>query len=274
MKRTWTRATSTAVLVIFMLIGSVVPSSARPNVDPPKNMKKRTVYAGYNYVRSSNHNPLEYNIAEPIEVPVNARERWATITIIDTTGRPVGAEVGQDIDGDGSLERTWEVCGASDDRFRITPRASLFVNVIVGPCSDEAGSATSGKVQIDLYSPAPADPPTDVAKTERLETISYTAPGYYETTNGFGVNGVRVQSWAGEVYLKVASSDASGLPVRIQIFPGEAAAAIEICGSTDESVAFPEGSELRLRVFPGPCEDGTPAAATSGTIEVTLSNLP
>lgn len=267
------RGVSMMVLTALFCV-SFIPASSAGNDKMPRRTTKRTVYDGYNYVASSSEDPVEYNAMAPVEVAVESKERWAAVTIHDATGLPVGAEIGQDVDGDGVWDETWEICGTTDAPFRIVPRKALYVNVLVGPCSETPGTATSGKVQVDLFSPGFVDAaPTPKLKTERLEQIAYTAPGFYETANGMAVGGIRVQTFTGESFLSLAATDASGLPVRIQVFPEEGPA-IEVCGSTEKPVEIPEGQELTVRIFEGPCQDGAIAAATSGDIEVTLSNLP
>jgi hypothetical protein len=240
----------------------------------PRHVSKRTVSLGYNYAASSSQQPIEYNIAEPLTAEVNKKERWASITIEDATSRPVGAVVTQDVDGDGTNESEWSVCGRSSSPLPVTPGKPLTISLVPGTCADEPGSATSGTVHVDLFSPTRRPTMTVEPRIERSMTLSYAGP-LYPGDNGGGIGAIngRIETARSELYITIRATDASGLPAHVRLHP-EQGPGHEICGKTDEPIAIQPGSQIWVGVSPTPCSDGTPTAMTTGEIEVTLSNVP
>jgi hypothetical protein len=261
----------------LLLLTTIMAFVALPTVSAkgkrmPRQMRSRYVSMGYNYVASSSERPIEYNLLEPLQVDVEKGERWAAITIEDVTTRSVGAEITQDVDRDGTPDAKWEVCGKTRAPMRIAEGKGLTITLLTGSCSDEPGTATSGTVHIDLYSPAPKPPATSGPRVERTFAFSYTG-WLYQSGNLVAFGGVRVDSWPSEAYVEISATDASGLPTHVHVQPEEGRS-FDVCGASDEPIAIEPGTELRISVWPEPCSDGRPAAMTSGEIEVTLSNLP
>lgn len=85
-----------------------------------------------------------------------------------------------------------------------------------------------------------------------------------------------------EKYLKVESEDSFGMPVAIGISmdtdPNDTSPnnpVADVCGATEEPIEMPDvEAEFRVFVTSGTCKDGTPTAASQGTITFTFSNLP
>lgn len=259
-------------LLLVMLTASIatLPANARGK-RMPRHVTKRTVSVGYNYVASSNERPIEYNLAEPLEVGVKKNERWASITIEDVTTRPVGAEVTQDLDGDGTPDTSRTVCGKTRIPLTIAAGKPLTITLRAGPCSGDPGSATSGTVHVELYSPAPKPPPS-VPKVERTVAFSYTG-WFYQGDSQVAVGAYTIETSSSEVYVELHATDLTGLPPHLQVHP-ENGRSFKVCGASDEPIGIEPGTQIRISVSPAPCADGRPAAMTSGDIEVTLSNVP
>jgi hypothetical protein len=261
-----------SLLALTTIAASIVVSSTTAQAKRmPRYVNKRTVSLGYNYVASSNQQPIEYNIAEPLTVDVENKERWASIAIEDVTSRPVGAIVTQDADGEEGAESEWSICGRSTVPLKITAGQPLTITLVPGACSDEPGSATSGTVHVDLFSPSSKPMTPEGPRVERTMTLSYAGP-LYPAANGIAVMSNRIETAPSESFVTIRAIDASGLPAHVQLHP-EQGPTQEICGGTDEPIAIEAGSQIRVGISPAPCADGTPAAMTTGEIEVTLSNV-
>ena len=247
---------------------AVFPDAHAERRGMPKHVKKRIVTAGYNYVASSTEQPIEYNLAEPIVLDVGKAERWATIFVEDATTRAVGAAVTQDLDGDGAPDTELSVCGTTPDPVTVAPNKPLTITL--GACAGEPTGATSGNVHVEFFSPSTK--PARVVKTERTEAFTY-AGWAYTTENGYGAGAHSIVTGSSETYVGIRSTDQSGLPTRVQVDP-EHGRTFEVCGESEDPIQIAAGSEIDVNAQPGPCADGTPAAMTTGTIEVTLSNAP
>ena len=84
-------------------------------------------------------------------------------------------------------------------------------------------------------------------------------------------------------YITVNITDQTGLPVSASIqqetgvneagVPQDSLIAA-FCGKTDSPVAIDTSLEVHIWVDPNPSPDCAPAAATTGTVDVTFSNMP
>ncbi|MGH2807554.1 MAG: hypothetical protein ACRDKT_09775 [Actinomycetota bacterium] len=267
-----TRLLAVAVLSCISVGSLALPGAAGEGRSMPRNAAKRTSYAAYNYVAGSSDEGVTYNVYTPVVFDVGARERWATITIHDDSGLPVPAELGQDHDGDGIAEETRSICGTTGKPMNIMPRHDLVVTVQPGPCTDQGGVATAGYIQADLFSPSSGKPAPP--RVERVEELTYTGPDYYETGDGgFSLGSHRIDTYSEERYVTLDTTDASGYPTHVIVYIDNGPA-VEVCGETTKAIEFPAGGDLFVEVDPSPCSDGTPAAATTGTLEVVLANVP
>lgn len=98
---------------------------------------------------------------------------------------------------------------------------------------------------------------------------------YGACKHGEGAGCALITPNPGELFAAVAVRDAAGLPVQGFVTDVEANQVIaEFCGATNETVFLGSDEQFLVWVFAGPCTDGTPAMATSGSMTVTLSNRP
>lgn len=136
---------------------------------------------------------------------------------------------------------------------------------------------------------------TAEAGQARRKRVERTVSGSYETPvlpfsahrcSQLGGEGcVAISTGARESFFTAKATDAHGLPVLVQVWTSTDGDGIEdvhfgtFCGETTRPISFPPGTELHFWVgftysF-GPyesCPGGT--VATTGTVNVTLSNLP
>jgi hypothetical protein len=76
------------------------------------------------------------------------RERYVSVVVLDTAGRPVLAELTQDYNGDSGPELSKVFCGATDQPVRIRPGVETRVYLYAGTCEDGSVSApTTGTVR-------------------------------------------------------------------------------------------------------------------------------
>ena len=127
------------------------------------------------------------------------------------------------------------------------------------------------------------------ARRERTFTGSYKTPfvpfnAGCSRTDGRGC--VTVYTRSTESFLTARVTDTLGVPVFVQVWEDTDGRGVEdvlhgtFCGETTEPISFPPGTELHFWVgftysYPAPyesCPDGL--IATTGTVTVTLSNLP
>ena len=127
-------------------------------------------------------------------------------------------------------------------------------------------------------------------KVERVVEVSYDHPGIGATVAGQGggypvsfPDPMDIPVTAEELYIKVEIVDASGQKVAGSIGQGDVDGNGvnddlygTFCGSHPEPIplAAPGSPIVGIYAFNGVCEDGSPSVMTSGTIKITLSNLP
>ncbi|MGH2755479.1 MAG: hypothetical protein ACRDLB_13750 [Actinomycetota bacterium] len=121
-----------------------------------------------------------------------------------------------------------------------------------------------------------------MSQAERARTVS----GEYNTliidpdegspsAEGQFSNGVAFTPRKGERSVSVVVEDTSGLPTRAvvgQDLDGDGTQDVvqEICGASEAPLRFRKGIDVVVQAQEGPCEDGTNAMATFGTITVTF----
>lgn len=261
-------------VITALVLGAATTAGAGGSASDgmPKNVKSRYVSGGYNYFSGSSDEGVEHSFGKPVILEVKKDERWASILIQDTTGRPAPAQVGQDIDGDGALDATWDVCGATEAPLEITPGKALQVSVAPGACGSGVEPASGGAVYAELFSPGRETFGGPRYKVTRDLNITYTGALYDDGGGGLGGNAFRFDTMPWERYVTVTSEDASGQPALITFYP-ENAPAVTVCGATDTPVKMPPTYELVLQVTSGTC-DQQPAVATTGQVHITLSNQP
>lgn len=280
------------VVATALLLGGAV---AGTGVAKPRKVKvERRDSAGYVGGRGGLGVPevyLDEGVFETLPY-----ERSASFEVQDRAGQPVAASVRQDADGDGTWEVDETFCGATEDGVAIKGGSPVVVKVQPGPCADGTPAVmTSGSIQATFtgYVPrasAPAPPGCGVSKTPREVSETYTgvagagAAGgnypivFFENNESDAIGGASFGTSCDESRLRLVIQDQSGLPVRAAIGvdadgPGGAGreeTLAEVCGATSDPVAFTPGSVVTVYVLGGPCSDGSPAAATQGTITATF----
>ncbi|HYP23526.1 MAG TPA: hypothetical protein VEV43_08130 [Actinomycetota bacterium] len=225
-------------------------------------------------------------------------ERDVSVTVIDRTGQAVAGLVRQDADGDGTWEIEEAFCGATAEPVAIEGGAPVVVKVQPGPCADGTPAVmTSGSIRVAFtgFTKAPAVPapslgcaPTKAAReiTEKYVLASGAGAateaypvGFFELADDEAIGGAQFVAGCGEGRLEVTLTDQTGLPTRaaIAVDPdgvgGDAPQdfVAEVCGTTESPVAITPGAEVTIFVVEGPCSDGTPATATTGTVTATLT---
>ena len=131
-------------------------------------------------------------------------------------------------------------------------------------------------------------------RIERIVDLAYQVPGIGvsgpEGTASGGIcpladpttqECIAVPLEMGEKYIKIEMTDASGQAVAGFISQGDTDGDGvgnlygDFCGAHTEPVALEsESVPVGISFYSGVCGDGTPSVATTGTIQVTLSNLP
>jgi hypothetical protein len=112
-------------------------------------------------------------------------------------------------------------------------------------------------------------------------TAEYAAPGGVMGTGGtfYGqgstLGGVTFDAGPRHRSVRIRIEDRAGLPVSASVRvdddgDGKEDRSREICGSTGEPLAVAPGASVKVLIFAGPCADGTPAAATQGTVFATF----
>ena len=79
--------------------------------------------------------------------PTGVGEKFLTLEITDSTGLPVYATVGQDLDGDTFTDQSTIVCGKTTDPIAIEPGIEVVVFPWAVGRTTCPGVATSGKVK-------------------------------------------------------------------------------------------------------------------------------
>lgn len=117
-------------------------------------------------------------------------------------------------------------------------------------------------------------------RVERTVESSYQGPFIAQVT-GCDMLGVKwgclyVDTLAQEAFFTAKVTEAHGQPVFFEVFADDQTIG-SFCGKTTDPVSFPSGATLRFHVgigWPFPVDCPANRITTTGTISVTLSNLP
>jgi hypothetical protein len=119
------------------------------------------------------------------------------------------------------------------------------------------------------------------SKGRQVQTADYTGAGgalgesgtFYGQGTMFG--GVSFMPRAGQRHVAISIVDGSGLPVAARLTQagpdGFPQTSVDMCGRTDGPVKIAPNVAVVIGLMEGPCDDGTPAAATQGTVTATFS---
>lgn len=131
-------------------------------------------------------------------------------------------------------------------------------------------------------------PPVPV-KVERVIELAYDAPGIglaiMGDSGGYPIGFPEVSeiaTSAEERYVSVEIVDSSGQAVSAELASPDADGdgfvdtIASLCGSTTEPIELPEPGTTISGIYAhnGTCADGTPSVMTTGTVKVTISNMP
>lgn len=140
-------------------------------------------------------------------------------------------------------------------------------------------AACTTAIVVSAVGPAPAAGRRDA---ERVEKASYDAPGGIGGVIGVSVTGTSIGAVmfpAGpERKVSVSITDASGLPVSAEVKQrgGDGVdlasedTSVRFCGETEKPVRVQRNTPVYVFIYAGPCQDGTPAAATTGEVTATF----
>jgi len=132
---------------------------------------------------------------------------------------------------------------------------------------------------------------TAPVKIERVVELEYAAPGIGVNTPAAsgGIcpfadpttqECIEIPLQADETFIKVEMTDATGLPVMGYISQGDTDGDGignlygDFCGGHPEPIAMESTNPVRISFYNGVNPDCLPSAVTTGSIKVTLSNLP
>jgi hypothetical protein len=89
-----------------------------------------------------------------VTIPTRRGEYGITVSLHDTTGTPVAADVAQDADGDGEVETViGSLCGRTSVPLRLARSgAPVIVYVLAGSCGSGVSTPTTGTVSARLFS--------------------------------------------------------------------------------------------------------------------------
>ena len=125
--------------------------------------------------------------------------------------------------------------------------------------------------------------PTRVERTVEGSYATQFVPFNVYCYERGGVGCVEIKTRKHEAFLTAKAVDAHGQPVLVQVWgwgdgPVHTNDYGSFCGETDEPIAFDRGADVYLVVgYDGggaPMSECRPGIGTTGTVSVTLSNLP
>jgi hypothetical protein len=127
----------------LMLLGAAVPALA-------KSVKQRTATGEYNTLTVDTDDPGSVTagrFSNVVSFTPREGERFVSVSIVDKSGLPARAVVGQDLDGDGNEDVSAEICGATTAPIALKKNATVLVSAQEGPCEDGTNAmATFGTV--------------------------------------------------------------------------------------------------------------------------------
>jgi hypothetical protein len=119
--------------------------------------------------------------------------------------------------------------------------------------------------------------------------VTRVASVAYDATNQIGVNTpvvalgyvyqeLAIPSQLNEKYVSLTAMDQTGGKVYFYVnqssTPPAPGSGGDFCGSTDQPLRIYPGASVNIWIWQGSCADGSPALATTGSIEATFSNVP
>jgi hypothetical protein len=239
----------------------------------------------------------ETNLQDLVFSPLK-NERYALVRVDDVHNPTdtVPYTLTQDVDGDGTAETTYEGCGSTEDPIRIVGGTDVNLTVGNAGCDGPLGG-TRGHVDMLYFTSKahvarwrafeaqpPLDPATFTGARRQVEETYQGAgvgaadfnasPVFIENSSTDAVGGARIPIGTGETYVSIEIADASGLPTRAAVYldrgQGNEELLATICGSTDSTLRVEPGRNVLVVPTTGACPDGSPAAATQGTITATF----
>ena len=133
--------------------------------------------------------------------------------------------------------------------------------------------------------------PKQPVRIERVVDLEYSAPGIGVTTPAASGGAcpfadpttqqcIEIPLQPGETWIKVELTDATGLPPIGYISQGDTDGDGignlygDFCGGHEEAIPMESLNPVRISFYNGVNPECAPSAATTGTIKVTLSNMP
>ncbi|HVF52351.1 MAG TPA: hypothetical protein VNC78_01965 [Actinomycetota bacterium] len=278
-----------ATTLTMLIVGTVLSSTV---LAQPVSPRQETHI--YNGSRGGSGND-ETNLQELVFSPMKG-ERYALIQVVDNynSSENVRVTVSQDVNGDGELEHQYEICGATPKPVAIAGGTDIDAVVETVGCDGTLG-ATMGYVEMLYFRSkshftkwqASRNGEFDPAKfrgTQRVTEATYQGGGvgaadrdvtlfHFKAGDGEALGGARFMVSANETFLSLEIADASGLPTRASVYVGNAAGtrfAGTFCGATQSPIRVEPGQEIMVQTSTGACADGSPAAATEGTVTATF----
>jgi hypothetical protein len=281
---------ATTAIAVLMLVNALAGTSAARDVAPREENHL------YNGARGGSGND-ETNLQDLVFSPLK-NERYALV-LVDDVHNPTDAvpyTLTQDVDGDGTAENTYDGCGSTEDPIRIAGGRDINLTIGNAGCDGPLGG-TRGHVDMlyftskahfarwrALEAQPPIDPATFTGARRVVEETYHGAgvgganmdasPVFLETSSTDAIGGTRIPAGMGETYVSIEIADASGLPTRAAVYmatgPGNEELLATICSSTDAPLRVEPGRDVIVRTTTGACPDGSPAAATEGTVTATF----
>ena len=122
---------------------------------------------------------------------------------------------------------------------------------------------------------ARSNKPRTVSAEYNTVSVDTSNPG--PTAEGRVSNGVSFTPRKGEHFVSIVVADKAGMPTRAvvgQDLDGDGVEDVsqEICGASTAPIALKKGATVLVWTQEGPCEDGTNAMATVGTVTATFTH--
>jgi hypothetical protein len=281
---------ATTAIAALMLVNVLSGTSAARDVAP---REETHIYNGSRGGGGTD----ETNLLDLVFSPLKS-ERYALVRVDDAhnPNDAVPYTLTQDVDGDGTPESTYEGCGTTEDPIRIVGGKDINLTIGTAGCDGPLGG-TTGHVDL-LYFTSKAhfarwrafeaqpaiDPATFPGQRRTVEATYHgggvggadvdISPFFVGLSPTEAVGGASLQVGMGETYVSIDIADASGLPTRAAVYlassPVDEEFLTTICGSTETPLRVEQGREVIVRPTTGACPDGSPAAATEGTITATF----
>ena len=174
------------------------------------------------------------------------------------------------------------VFGTPGERLQYWLRGGEEVDIVA--CNYSGGP--SAEINYSLVHARRPKTPAPKGRFSRTVVLPYTGTslglaltGGQFCFVGYGLGCAATDAfWGMDRYVSATVTDSTGLPVAASVYQyagedyGEE---YPFCGATDEPVKLMEYADwVGVELLVGPCLDGTPAAATTGEVELTFSSHP